>query len=87
MDFDDLILKPVELLQNNLEVQQRWQNKVRYLLVDEYQDTNGAQYMLVKLLVGDRRKLTVVGDDDQSIYAWRGAKPENLFNSKKTTLA
>ena len=83
VDFDDLILKPVELLQSNPEVQQRWQNKVHYLLVDEYQDTNSAQYMLVKLLVGDRRKLTVVGDDDQSIYAWRGAKPENLAQLKE----
>lgn len=78
VDFDDLILKPVELFTQYPEVQQRWQEKVHYLLVDEYQDTNGAQYELVKRLVGDRRKLTVVGDDDQSIYAWRGAKPENL---------
>ncbi|MFK0571424.1 DNA helicase Rep [Endozoicomonas sp.] len=78
VDFDDLIMKPVELFRNYPEVQQRWQEKVHYMLVDEYQDTNGAQYELVKRLVGDRRKLTVVGDDDQSIYAWRGAKPENL---------
>ncbi len=78
VDFDDLIMKPVELFRNHPEVLQRWQEKVHYLLVDEYQDTNGAQYELVKRLVGDRRKLTVVGDDDQSIYAWRGAKPENL---------
>lgn len=78
VDFDDLIMKPVELFRNCPEVQQRWQEKVHYMLVDEYQDTNGAQYELVKRLVGDRRKLTVVGDDDQSIYAWRGAKPENL---------
>ncbi|WP_299733816.1 DNA helicase Rep [uncultured Endozoicomonas sp.] len=78
VDFDDLIMKPVELFRNNPEALQRWQDKVHYMLVDEYQDTNGAQYELVKRLVGDRRKLTVVGDDDQSIYAWRGAKPENL---------
>ena len=78
VDFDDLIMKPVELFRNHPEVLTRWQQKVHYMLVDEYQDTNGAQYDLVKLLVGDRRKLTVVGDDDQSIYAWRGARPENL---------
>ncbi|MGB0359877.1 MAG: DNA helicase Rep [Endozoicomonas sp.] len=78
VDFDDLIMKPVELLRDNPEALKRWQDKVHYMLVDEYQDTNGAQYELVKRLVGDRRKLTVVGDDDQSIYAWRGAKPENL---------
>ena len=78
VDFDDLIMKPVELFRTNPEALKRWQNKVHYMLVDEYQDTNGAQYDLVKMLVGDRRKLTVVGDDDQSIYAWRGAKPENL---------
>ena len=78
VDFDDLIMKPVVLFRNNPDVLKRWQEKVHYMLVDEYQDTNGAQYDLVKMLVGDRRKLTVVGDDDQSIYAWRGAKPENL---------
>ncbi|MCR9421223.1 DNA helicase Rep [Vibrio sp. RM-69-4] len=78
LDFDDLILMPVLLLQNNAEVRQRWQNRIRYLLVDEYQDTNTSQYELVKLLVGERGRLTVVGDDDQSIYSWRGAKPQNL---------
>lgn len=78
LDFDDLILMPVLLLQNNAEVRQRWQNCIRYLLVDEYQDTNTSQYELVKLLVGERGRLTVVGDDDQSIYSWRGAKPQNL---------
>ena len=83
VDFDDLIMKPVELFRHYPEVQQRWQDKVHYMLVDEYQDTNGAQYELVRRLVGDRRKLTVVGDDDQSIYAWRGAKPENLAQLKE----
>ncbi|NAW98303.1 MULTISPECIES: DNA helicase Rep [unclassified Vibrio] len=78
LDFDDLILMPVLLLQNNAEVRQRWQSRIRYLLVDEYQDTNTSQYELVKLLVGERGRLTVVGDDDQSIYSWRGAKPQNL---------
>jgi ATP-dependent DNA helicase Rep len=78
VDFDDLILLPVELLRSDQALRERWQNRIRYLLVDEYQDTNGAQYEMVRLLVGVRGALTVVGDDDQSIYAWRGARPENL---------
>ena len=78
MDFDDLIKLPVELFQNNLAVLHKWQLKIRYLLVDEYQDTNVCQYNLIKLLVGTQGKLTVVGDDDQSIYAWRGADSQNL---------
>ena len=78
LDFDDLILMPVSLLRDNQEVRERWQSKIRYLLVDEYQDTNTSQYELIKLLVGERARLTVVGDDDQSIYSWRGAKPQNL---------
>jgi ATP-dependent DNA helicase Rep len=78
VDFDDLILKPVELFMTDAEALNQWQSRIRYLLVDEYQDTNGAQYQLVKLLLGNRQGLTVVGDDDQSIYAWRGARPENL---------
>ncbi|WP_111641698.1 DNA helicase Rep [Marinimicrobium alkaliphilum] len=78
VDFDDLILVPVELFQSQPEVLQRWQRKIRYLLVDEYQDTNSSQYLLVQLLIGNRGALTVVGDDDQSIYAWRGARPENM---------
>ncbi|MBT5223713.1 MAG: DNA helicase Rep [Gammaproteobacteria bacterium] len=78
VDFDDLILLPVLLFQKHSEVLEKWQNKIRYLLVDEYQDTNITQYQLVKLLVGRLGKFTVVGDDDQSIYAWRGAQPENL---------
>lgn len=78
LDFDDLILIPTLLLKNYPEVRERWRNKIRYLLVDEYQDTNASQYELVKLIAGERGRLTVVGDDDQSIYSWRGAKPENL---------
>ena len=78
LDFDDLILLPTLLLQRNEEVRERWQNRIRYLLVDEYQDTNTSQYELVKLLVGARARFTVVGDDDQSIYSWRGARPQNL---------
>ena len=78
VDFDDLILIPVNLFSTHPEVLARWQRRIRYLLVDEYQDTNSSQYLLVRLLVGDRGALTVVGDDDQSIYAWRGARPENM---------
>ena len=78
LDFDDLILLPTLLFQRNLEVRERWQQRIRYLLVDEYQDTNTSQYELVKLLVGSRARFTVVGDDDQSIYSWRGARPQNL---------
>lgn len=78
LDFDDLILLPTLLLQHHAEVRERWQQRIRYLLVDEYQDTNRSQYELVKLLVGTRARFTVVGDDDQSIYSWRGARPQNL---------
>ncbi|WP_394153946.1 DNA helicase Rep [Vibrio maritimus] len=78
LDFDDLIALPVILLKTNQEVRERWQKRIQYLLVDEYQDTNTSQYELVKLLVGERARFTVVGDDDQSIYSWRGAKPQNL---------
>jgi len=78
VDFDDLILLPVQLFRGHPEVLGKWQQRIQYLLVDEYQDTNMAQYELVKMLVGERQALTVVGDDDQSIYAWRGARPENL---------
>ncbi|MCK4842588.1 MAG: DNA helicase Rep [Methylococcales bacterium] len=82
-DFDDLILLPVLLFQKNPEILEKWQNKIRYLLVDEYQDTNITQYQLVKLLAGNLGRFTVVGDDDQSIYAWRGAQPENLAQLQK----
>ncbi|QYJ94110.1 DNA helicase Rep [Shewanella spartinae] len=78
LDFDDLILLPTLLLRHKQEVRERWQKRIQYLLVDEYQDTNTSQYELVKLLVGERARFTVVGDDDQSIYSWRGAKPQNL---------
>ncbi|MCU7799722.1 MAG: DNA helicase Rep [gamma proteobacterium symbiont of Lucinoma myriamae] len=78
VDFDDLIMLPVLIFSYNPAILEKWRNRIRYLLVDEYQDTNTTQYQLVKLLVGDRTSLTVVGDDDQSIYCWRGAKPENL---------
>ena len=78
VDFDDLINIPVRLLRERTDIRENWQQRIRHLLVDEYQDTNGAQYELVRLLVGPRGAYTVVGDDDQSIYAWRGARPENL---------
>ncbi len=82
VDFDDLILLPTRLLQEQPEARERWQNRIRYLLVDEYQDTNSSQYQLIKLVAGARGAFTVVGDDDQSIYAWRGAEPENLLHLK-----
>ncbi|BBL74487.1 UvrD-helicase domain-containing protein [Methylomagnum ishizawai] len=78
VDFDDLILWPVLLFQDQPEVLEQWRHRIRYLLVDEYQDTNQTQYQLVKLLAGALGRFTVVGDDDQSIYSWRGAQPENL---------
>ena len=78
LDFDDLIMLPTLLFKQNEEVRSKWQEKIRYLLVDEYQDTNTSQYELIKLLVGERARFTVVGDDDQSIYSWRGARPQNM---------
>jgi ATP-dependent DNA helicase Rep len=78
LDFDDLIMMPVILFRRNEDALLKWRGKIHYLLVDEYQDTNTSQYELIKLIAGLRQKLTVVGDDDQSIYAWRGAKPENI---------
>jgi ATP-dependent DNA helicase Rep len=83
VDFDDLIVRPVKLLRGEPEIRAAWQQRIRHLLVDEYQDTNGAQYALVRLLVGADGAFTVVGDDDQSIYAWRGARPENLARLKQ----
>ena len=82
VDFDDLIMLPTLLLKDNEEVRNKWQNRIHYLLVDEYQDTNTAQYLLVQLLTGVRAAFTVVGDDDQSVYSWRGANPENLAQLK-----
>ena len=78
LDFDDLIRLPVGLLKSNLAILHKWQLKIRYLLIDEYQDTNACQYQLIKLLAGSQGQFTAVGDDDQSIYAWRGANAENL---------
>jgi len=78
VDFDDLIVLPCQILADNPEIRERWQNRVRYLLIDEYQDTNACQYELVKHLTGARAMFTAVGDDDQAIYGWRGATMQNL---------
>jgi len=78
VDFDDLISLPVKLLQDHESVRLRWQKQLRHVLVDEYQDTNATQYELLKLLVGEQGVFTAVGDDDQSIYGWRGATLDNL---------
>ncbi|MBK9035098.1 MAG: UvrD-helicase domain-containing protein [Myxococcales bacterium] len=78
-DFDDLIVEPVRLMQRDAAVRDRWQGRFRFVLVDEYQDTNRAQVNLVRQLVARHHNLTVVGDDDQSIYAWRGADPANIL--------
>lgn len=78
VDFDDLIRLPVELFQQHPEALDKWQRKLKYLLIDEYQDTNACQYTLVKLLTGVEGRFTAVGDDDQAIYGWRGADVENL---------
>lgn len=80
LDFDDLILKTIELLKNNSDVLEYYQRKFRYIFVDEYQDTNKAQYQLVNLLSQKYKNLCVVGDDDQSIYGWRGADISNILN-------
>jgi len=82
VDFDDLIFQPVLMFKQKGDILERWQNRIRYLLVDEYQDTNLTQYQLVKLVSGKLGQFTVVGDDDQSVYSWRGARPENLSNLK-----
>ena len=78
VDFDDLISLPLKLLLRDDEARAKWQNRFRHVLVDEYQDTNAVQYELLKALVGDRGLFTAVGDDDQSIYGWRGATIDNL---------
>ena len=83
LDFDDLIFKTVELFKNNPEVLEFYQNKFKYIMVDEYQDTNGAQYELVKLLAAKYKNICVVGDDDQCIYQWRGADIRNILDFEK----
>ncbi|WP_291633093.1 DNA helicase PcrA [Clostridium sp.] len=83
LDFDDLIFKAVDLLRNNQEVLDFYHKKFKYIMVDEYQDTNKAQYMFVKLLVDKKENICVVGDDDQCIYAWRGADVTNILDFEK----
>ncbi len=83
LDFDDLIMKAVELFENDKDTLAYYQDRFRYIMVDEYQDTNLAQYMLTKLLAEKYRNLCVVGDDDQSIYSWRGAEIRNILNFER----
>lgn len=80
LDFDDLIARTVELLNRQEEIQAKWQKQFKYVMVDEYQDTNAAQYQLIRLLTGPHRNIAVVGDDWQSIYSWRGADYRNILN-------
>lgn len=83
LDFDDLLLKELELLQKNLSVRKKWQEKFKHILIDEYQDTNVVQYNIVKLLVNEQKNICVVGDDWQSIYSWRGADFTNILNFER----
>ena len=83
LDFDDLINKAVELFSSNKEVRKKWQDKFKYIMIDEYQDTNSAQYKLVKYLTNKNNNIAVVGDDWQSIYSWRGADFRNILNFEK----
>jgi DNA helicase-2/ATP-dependent DNA helicase PcrA len=83
LDFDDLILQTVRLLQQDEESRDRWRDRFRHVLVDEYQDTNRSQYVLVNLLAGEHRNLAVVGDDDQSVYGFRGADVRNILDFKR----
>jgi len=83
LDFDDIIFRTVELFENMPQTLHRYQDRFRYIMVDEYQDTNTAQYRLIALLAGSRQNLCVVGDDDQSIYGWRGANIQNILNFER----
>jgi DNA helicase II / ATP-dependent DNA helicase PcrA len=83
LDFDDLISRTAYLLQTQTEIREKWRAQFSYVLIDEYQDTNGAQYQLVKLLTGPKNNIAVVGDDWQSIYSWRGADFRNILNFEK----
>lgn len=83
LDFDDLLLKTAELFETHKEVREKWQQKFKHILIDEYQDTNHIQYRLVKALVNEERNICVVGDDWQSIYSWRGADFTNILNFER----
>ncbi|MBR2795493.1 UvrD-helicase domain-containing protein [Candidatus Saccharibacteria bacterium] len=83
LDFDDLLLKELEILQKHPEVRKKWQNRFEHILIDEYQDTNTVQYQIVRLLVNDQKNICVVGDDWQSIYSWRGADFTNILHFEK----
>ena len=83
LDFDDLLIKPIELFTKNPQVLKAYQEKFKYILVDEYQDTNNAQYILIKLLAAKYKNICVVGDNDQSIYSFRGANYKNILNFEK----
>ena len=83
LDFDDLIARTVQLLQTNTEIRQKWQQQFRYIMIDEYQDTNAAQYKLVNLLTNSDKNIAVVGDDWQSIYSWRGADFRNILKFER----
>ena len=83
LDFDDLLLRTLRLFQENSAVREKWRNRFKHILIDEYQDTNNVQYRLIKLLVNDERNICVVGDDWQSIYSWRGADFTNILNFER----
>ena len=83
LDFDDLLLKTVELFKQNKDIRKKWQERFKHILIDEYQDTNAVQYQLIKLLVNKEKNICVVGDDWQSIYSWRGADFTNILHFEK----
>ena len=83
MDFGDLLVHPLELLRTNKDILASWQSKISHILIDEYQDTNTAQYLWIRLLCAKTNNICCVGDDDQSIYGWRGAEVKNILGFTK----